>query len=145
MTNNDLNAQTLNSLETLIRSAEDRLRIAEQNAALAPQLRREIKALKKAHAGLVTGPAPRRRSGPTIKDSIFEALENAGGRIDFGPGEMLKTVHALTGGKPNSVQVEIHRLRDAGRLGADFDHDNKPISLFIVRPPLTAIAGGAVG
>lgn len=143
MTDSTPDTKTINSIGATLQRAKEQLAIAEQVAATVPQLRREIKVLEKAYAGLTMAPAPRRKTGPTIKDSILEAVENAGGRLEFEPGRMLGTVHALTGGKRNSVQVEIHRLREAGRLGVEYNSDGKPIAISIIRHPLTAIAGGA--
>lgn len=130
---------TINGIEALLEEARTALRNAEQVAATVPRLRREIKFLEKAYGSLTTDPTPRRTTGPTIKDSIYEALEASGGRIEFKPGQMLSTVHALTGGKRNSVQVEIHRLRNTGRLVVERNSDNKPIAISIARQPLTAV------
>ncbi len=56
---------------------------------------------------------------------------------------MLSTIHDQTGGKRNSVQVEIHRLRKNGRLAVERNSDNKPVALYIVRQPLAAVPSGA--
>lgn len=135
--------ETIYGIKKTLQDAKDALRVAEQTAAALPKLRRDVKILERALASLTTAPTPRRNTGPTIKDAIFDALEAAGGRIEFAPGKMAATVAGLTGGKRNSVQVEIHRLRSDGRIGVDRDEDNRPIALYVVRKPLTAIAGGA--
>lgn len=127
------------SIATTLKEAKDRLAQAEQIVAVIPQLRREIKILEKAHRGLSSTPTPRRNSGPTIKDSIFEALHGAGGRIEFEQGEMLKTIHAITGGKPNSVQVELHRLRRSGNVVVDRDDAGKIVALSLAPAPLKVV------
>lgn len=142
MTIFDSETKAIQSIEATIREAKDSLRMAEQVAVTVPQLRRQIKVLERAYTGLTLTPTPRRKLGPTIKDSIFEALEAAGGRIEFEPTQMLNTIHGITGGKRTSVQVEIHRLRAAGRLVAEYNADGKPTALSIVHP-LTYTQGGA--
>lgn len=139
MAENDAVTDTIKSINKTLEAAHAKLRQAEQVASTVPQLRREIKVLEKARDSLSAQPTQRRKTGPTIKDSIFEALEAAGGRIEFEPGEMLKTIHALTGGKETSVQVEIHRLRRAGRIVAERNADSKPIALALARPTLAAV------
>lgn len=133
----------INDIGITLAHAKDRLQVAEQIAATVPGLRREIKVLEKAYNSLTATPTQRRKVGPTIKDSIFEALEASGGSLTFPPGGMLSTVHALTGGNPNSVQVEIHRLRKEGKLVADKNASGKPISLRVARQKLKALPGGA--
>ena len=133
----------LKDIGATLTHAKERLMVAEQVAATVPGLRREIKVLEKAYNSLTATPTQRRKVGPTIKDAIFEALEASGGSLTFPPGGMLNTVHALTGGNPNSVQVEIHRLRREGKVIADKNASGKPIALRVARHKLTALPGGA--
>lgn len=133
----------IKDIKDTLEHAKVRLGVAEQVAATVPGLRREIKVLEKAYNSLTAAPTQRRKVGPTIKDAIFEALNEAGGTLTFPPGGMLSTVHALTGGNPNSVQVEIHRLRESGKLIADKNAAGKPIALRVARQKLKALPGGA--
>lgn len=136
-------AASIQSIASTLKEAKDRLKWAEDVAQMVPELRRNVKILERAYQALTSTPSPRRTVGPTIKDSILEALEAHGGRMEFEPGKMLATVHGETGGKKNSVQVELHRMRSSGRIRVERDADNKPVAIEVVKPPLTALPGGA--
>lgn len=131
---------TVNSLEDLLDEAKRSLRQSEQVAATVPRLRREIKVLERALGAISSPPSSRRKAGPTIKNSIFEALQAAGGTLTFPPGEMLSTIHNLTGGNKNSVGVEIHRLEKAGRIIMERNIDGHPVATTIAPTKLEAVA-----
>lgn len=139
MTETPSDTPTVQALHEVLDAAKKELHQAEQTAATVPRLRKEIKALEKALGAMSSSPAPRRKSGPTIKDAIFEALEASGGRISFTPGQMLATVHGLTGGKRNSVQVEIHRLDKSGRIIIERNAEGRPVAIKLAPAQLKAV------
>ena len=140
---NPTESSVRDELETLLRSAEERLEQAEAVAALVPQLRTEIKVLKRSLTGLTSSPTPRAssRRGPTIRERILSELEAAGGEITFEAGSMLTTVHDLVGGKASSVGVEIHRLENkTGQIEVDRNISGSPVALRLKPPaPLTVV------
>jgi hypothetical protein len=121
-------------LTALLAETEEALAHAEGVAAMVPKLRSEARVLRKSIASLEGGEVPRRR-GPTIRESIFAALAGVGGSVSFEPGGMLAAIHDMVGGNRSSVQVEIHRQEDAGRLRIDRDDENRPVAVHLATPP----------
>lgn len=130
-------------LEGVAEAARERLREAEEVAALVPQLRSQLREIERSLARLDNAPAPRRSVGPTIRESILAYLDGEGGEITFEPGGMLPTIHAAIGRHKSSVQVEIHRLEKNGSVIISRDDRGKPIGVRRARPALTAIDGDA--
>ncbi len=133
--------QIRDSLEAVLSAARKRLREAEEVAAVIPQLRSQIREIERSLSRLDNAPAPRRSTGPTIRESILEFIDSEGGEITFEPGGMLPTIHGAIGRHKSSVQVEIHRLEKHGDLIISRDSKNKPIGVRRARPALTAIVG----
>lgn len=133
--------QVRDSLEAVLTAARQRLREAEEVAAVIPQLRSQIREVERSLARLDSAPAPRRSVGPTIREAILAYLDSEGGEIAFEPGGMLPMVHAAVGRHKSSVQVEIHRLEKNGAVIISRDSKGKPIGMRRARPGLTAIRG----